>query len=143
MLSPHGLGAGPRRWSGGVFSCCPALHASNTIACLPTPLSQQTAYDSSGGCVEQQEVPGAQPAHDHPGVHRGRVLHVRPCSLMSMLERLLSACPMSLTLAAVACAGRAVPATAYKNAIAGYVLLIVAATGVWAVHGPMCARATA
>lgn len=50
---------------------------------------------------------------------------------------------MSLTLKAAACPGRAVPATAYKNAIAGYVLLIVAATGVWAVHGPMCAHTLA
>ena len=28
--------------------------------------------------MEQQEVPGAEPAHDHSGVHRGRVLYVRP-----------------------------------------------------------------
>jgi len=37
---------------------------------------------------------------------------------------------------------RAVPATAAVNPIGGYVILIIAATGVWAVHGPMCAPAS-
>ena len=37
---------------------------------------------------------------------------------------------------------RAVPATAAVNPVGGYVILIIAATGGWAVHGPMCAPAS-